>query len=104
MVPLPQVQQRRSLGDLIQRQKLAAPQDLLGARRQLALQGLRFHRPHNIQPHRGGQQGSEVIEQEQPRGLLARHLESAQTRAENRGPMGERGEHRPALGGMWCPK
>ena len=64
-------------------------QQLLGGRREMMLQGLRLHRPDDVQPDGRSDQAAKVIEDEEAQRGLQRNFKPAKGRPEDRGEMGE---------------
>jgi hypothetical protein len=65
MSSLPQIEERRDLGNFINVEIAAALEYLLSARPKPVLQGLALHRADNPQTHGGSDQAAEVPEEEQ---------------------------------------
>lgn len=74
---LPQLQERRSLRDVIQGESSAPGKNLLSTERQPVLQRLRLHRTDDAKPHRGGGESPQMVEKINVPGVVAADFEKA---------------------------
>src|SRR5690349_8664630 len=87
MSSLPQIEERRDLGDFINVEVVAGLQYLLGARPKPLLQSLSLQRADNPQTHRGGNQAAQVPEERQSASRGKARLQPPSDNAEEWGQM-----------------
>lgn len=81
---LPQIQEGRGLGEVVESQAWGARGEGGGERAELALNALGFKRSNDAEAHSGGDQASEVLKQEEVGGDVERNGQLAEERAEER--------------------